>query len=320
VALFHFNEIRTRDDSLYDQANRWGWLGVTVFFVLSGYCVWLAAQRAGAPRRFLLRRFARIYPPYLASVLVVIAFCCARKLITGTNDFTALPASPAGWLATFTMTTAPVTTTPTINWVYSSLSYEAFFYLALAAALIWPRASLPLLFALCVAGFFPAAGRAVFFLPNWGQFALGVALAIAAEGQRRAAAALAVLGFSLVCYHRSLPEVAATGVTAGLIALAPRLDAFAGWLLAILARVGEISYSLYLLHIPVGAWVVERFIDSQGWRNHGLPARLACDAAALAASLLAAAVFHRWIERPAMEWGRRVTPVTRPLTAAGDVT
>jgi peptidoglycan/LPS O-acetylase OafA/YrhL len=32
VALFHFNEGRVRDGSFYDNANRWGWLGVPVFF------------------------------------------------------------------------------------------------------------------------------------------------------------------------------------------------------------------------------------------------------------------------------------------------
>ena len=53
-----------------------GFLGVPMFFVVSGYCI--AASADGCVRKrestggFLRRRFLRIYPPFWASLLVVV--------------------------------------------------------------------------------------------------------------------------------------------------------------------------------------------------------------------------------------------------------
>lgn len=56
---------------------RWGYLGVSLFLVLSGFCIHLAyAQKKQAtgsyeftPRRFFARRIWRLYPAYLAAIL-----------------------------------------------------------------------------------------------------------------------------------------------------------------------------------------------------------------------------------------------------------
>jgi peptidoglycan/LPS O-acetylase OafA/YrhL len=49
------------------------WWGVPVFFVISGYCITAACDSAGCKSisvtRYFFRRFRRIYPPYLISVL-----------------------------------------------------------------------------------------------------------------------------------------------------------------------------------------------------------------------------------------------------------
>lgn len=49
----------------------YGWAGVAVFFVVSGFCIHLSFLRGAAHdwRGFYLRRFFRIYPPYLLAVL-----------------------------------------------------------------------------------------------------------------------------------------------------------------------------------------------------------------------------------------------------------
>jgi peptidoglycan/LPS O-acetylase OafA/YrhL len=53
-----------------------GWLGVDLFFVISGFCIHLSHERARDKRLdvFFLRRFFRIYPPYLLALLIF-AFC-----------------------------------------------------------------------------------------------------------------------------------------------------------------------------------------------------------------------------------------------------
>jgi len=56
---------------------RYGYMGVPIFFVISGYCMAASAQRilsrnlpAGS---FLRKRFLRIYPAFWASILVIMA-------------------------------------------------------------------------------------------------------------------------------------------------------------------------------------------------------------------------------------------------------
>src|SRR6266704_2118684 len=46
-----------------------GWSGVAIFFVVSGFCIHLNFRRKPDWRDFTLRRFFRIYPPYLFAVL-----------------------------------------------------------------------------------------------------------------------------------------------------------------------------------------------------------------------------------------------------------
>ena len=60
-----------------------GYLGVPLFFVISGFCIHLPYARALAGdredaalpdwRRFFARRFWRLYPPYLGALVVAVA-------------------------------------------------------------------------------------------------------------------------------------------------------------------------------------------------------------------------------------------------------
>ncbi len=47
-----------------------GWAGVSVFFVVSGFCIHLSFSRNPSWRNFGIRRFFRIYPPYFFAVLL----------------------------------------------------------------------------------------------------------------------------------------------------------------------------------------------------------------------------------------------------------
>lgn len=51
-----------------------GWIGVYFFFLISGYCIFLTLERSANVRLFLARRFSRIYPAFLAAVLVLFVF------------------------------------------------------------------------------------------------------------------------------------------------------------------------------------------------------------------------------------------------------
>ncbi len=51
-----------------------GWMGVPLFFVISGFCIHASALKNNELRvgRFFWRRFWRIYPPYLAALIFAI--------------------------------------------------------------------------------------------------------------------------------------------------------------------------------------------------------------------------------------------------------
>ena len=112
-----------------DQQVPLGWAGVGFFYVLSGFILtWVYAPRLGnfTTGDFYRRRFARIWPLHLVTMLMVIFF------IKGFGDFTAQSNNWAKFLAHVLLMQAWV---PNTKWVFSinapawSLSVEAFFYL-----------------------------------------------------------------------------------------------------------------------------------------------------------------------------------------------
>ncbi len=100
-----------------------GRLGVSFFFLLSGFVLVWSAKPNDAPRSFWRRRFARIYPAYLVALLVGLVLSHA-----GGHDPT-----PAGPLVASLLLVQAWIPDPTwffaVNVVGWSLSVEAFFYL-----------------------------------------------------------------------------------------------------------------------------------------------------------------------------------------------
>jgi peptidoglycan/LPS O-acetylase OafA/YrhL len=304
--LFHFNRIpHEGEPGVFTSAWRvfwdYGHLGVPAFFVISGYCIFQTWFRSGGWRDFVWRRARRILPPYYASLLVVVAMVAGFKLARGVNDVTALPSTPKAVLATLTLATQPVTTVPTINWVYWSLSYEVAFYLLMAGLLFLPpgRRSAGLVILHAVACGLSAAQYPVFFFTDlWPLFGAGAALALWPQEKR-----LAALMFACNALHavaRAAAGQAAEveymitgGIVTGLLALSMRAP-FPRWLEG-LRRVGSFSYSLYLVHIPLGAYGLMRLLPP------GFPsdaAYLLQQMAIFAGTLGLAYAFYYVCERP----------------------
>ncbi|MBS0656726.1 MAG: acyltransferase [Verrucomicrobia bacterium] len=314
VAMFHFNEL-PYVGPLPDWLGVWkafwkfGHAGVPVFFVLSGYCIGIAALRAPAPGDFLTRRARRIFPAYWASVALIVALILVRRAVAGVNDVTALPRSLAEWLATLALVTAPVTKVQPINWVYWSLSFELAFYVLVALALCF-RASWRIpalvgisLLATVLALWFPAGSGPLFFLPLWPLFALGlVALFLPA----RPGAALTIFGscvgfFTLAAARGEDPlHWAVALLTLGLLIF------FRTWpqpVPAGLRLVGECSYSIYLLHVPVACFALRWLtgMPKSPWAEIGL------QALQLSVSVAAGWLFYRAFERPFLRPPRAAT-------------
>jgi peptidoglycan/LPS O-acetylase OafA/YrhL len=62
-----------------------GWSGVAIFFAISGFCIHSSfSGSSGRWRDYIIRRFFRIYPPYLAAVLLfsTISYPGGRQLLS----------------------------------------------------------------------------------------------------------------------------------------------------------------------------------------------------------------------------------------------
>jgi peptidoglycan/LPS O-acetylase OafA/YrhL len=144
VVLFHVNAIGlNRGGSVaYLAFSLLGYAGVSFFFVLSGFIlVYVYADRKIQKRGFWQARFARIYPAYIFSLVVMIPALISFWPMTkqAHRGLLALIANPIlleAWFPKLLLTWNPV------GW---SLSAEAFFYLVFPfvmprlEALKWPR-------------------------------------------------------------------------------------------------------------------------------------------------------------------------------------
>jgi len=251
-----------------------GAAGVDVFFVISGFIIWtVSAGREASPASFAWRRFTRVAPAYWLMTFVVAAIALADPAFLPQVSVTAahlllslafvphhdphglvFPLLPPGW----------------------TLNYEAIFYLIVAAALFAPGR---LRFALVLAALAGVAAFGLTYPPAYGlganlmmaEFAAGAWLGWrymrgrrieAGAGAVFAAVGVAVFaGLYLGHVHGSvfveffrpiLWGAPAALIVAGAVAMER------GWNLrtpALLERLGDASYAVYLCHMPATALV-----------------------------------------------------------------
>jgi exopolysaccharide production protein ExoZ len=115
-----------------------GQLGVMLFFDISGYCIVAAAYGAlvsgKSTGRYAFERLRRIYPPYLAGLiltvlsLVAISFASAHHLIPPVNHLWETQTDMRYWVGNVFLLQYELDT-PFVNIVFWSLCYEVAFYL-----------------------------------------------------------------------------------------------------------------------------------------------------------------------------------------------
>jgi peptidoglycan/LPS O-acetylase OafA/YrhL len=149
------------------------------------------------------------------------------------------------------------------------------------------------------------------FIPNWFEFFIGAVLFLLWRRQVSRALLAAYLGVLLAFLVADVPtsnEIAAvTTATVLLIALmfwyAAESGAIGSWLRsAPLRYLGDISYSLYLMHAVLGIRLLKLWVHP----GDGALRAWTMFAAALLISVLAADLMFRMIERPSMRFSRRL--------------
>jgi len=301
VVMFHYT---VRYGALWGDPSApfhatFGYLGVQVFFGVSGFVILMTLERSRTASDFVIARASRLFPAYWVAVLATFALLLAFPL----------PDRVLSWrqgLVNLTMLQAFVNV-PHIDGVYWSLEVELVFYawmLALFAAgwmrharalmALWLALSIATLLAALVlhrgvptlasryllvdySAFFSIGAAAYLDFrqrrvapSTWGLFALaGVAAWLAGGLPGLVVAAAMVLLFALLVWRR-----------AGLLNLSP------------LVFIGTVSYPLYLLHQNIG-YVILRNLRAQGV-DYGWALALAC-----VVTLAAATALTFGIERPA---------------------
>ncbi|ODT00795.1 MAG: hypothetical protein ABS49_03895 [Erythrobacter sp. SCN 62-14] len=300
----------------FDHA-RAGQGAVMLFFVISGYVMVISSRALfGDPRArrvFWLRRIIRIMPPYwLATGLLVLVFLTLYPRPIDLADLVRSLALVPYWPADGGLRAIP------FLWVGWTLFFEMVFYFWFGLFLVWRREAAiaavgVVLAALMVAGSQVGMESAFAFTltrPVSGMFLAGMVLALWRErgGQAQLLWRLAALAAALLTIVMvpppAVPDAMALdyvlwcGVPALLLAFAVLSGPIALPWPVLVNRAGDVSYALYLLHVPM-AWLwlwtwpklTRRppFIEIGPW-NYAVTATLA--------ALVAAWAFFTFIEKP----------------------
>jgi peptidoglycan/LPS O-acetylase OafA/YrhL len=303
-----------------------GWIsfgafGVQLFFIVSGFVIFMTLERCQHLAEFAVRRWARLYPCYLAAMLLT--FTIATNLGPA-------PMRNSGYdlLAGSTMVGALVHDARYVDGVYWTLTVELQFYALIGVVylLAGRRIELGWVLIVTIATLLwrldfghdhslahRLADRVLIarFLPH---FTLGMAFYSLHRHRLGSAAMLA--GSALASYALVYATAPLSTHIAHLVLLAlftlfaiGRLD----WLaVRPLLFVGHISYPLYLCHDKLGVMAIGLMT-----RRLHLP-ELAAIAVAMAAAVLLAYALHRAVELPAQRallryWKLRQSVITRHL-------
>jgi peptidoglycan/LPS O-acetylase OafA/YrhL len=294
----------------FARVSRFGEIGVDVFFVISGFIMVFVTheQPSGiaSARSFIAARISRIVPIYwlltvlFILLLVIVPSAFGNAHLNAWNALTSFVFFPSlNWEGI----TAPVVG---VGW---TLNYEMWFYLVFAIAMCATRHRV------LAAGTFLALTSLMRLLPDGGvvhqfytnpivlEFVFGCCVGVFYTSGRTISlpAALAFLLVAAVAITIFAPTLTETNrfLKFGLLALAVfivglSLESKVRWN-ALLERIGDSSYSLYLTHVfsvPIAVKLL-RMVDQQ----HRISGDVICVVVVLIATVVGL-MAYRFLERP----------------------
>ncbi|MFF2922104.1 acyltransferase family protein [Streptomyces celluloflavus] len=302
-------------DTIFPTAHRaaqYGWLGVEVFFLISGFviCMSVWGRTLG---EFAVSRVSRLFPAYWAGILLTVAVVKTWPEVT----------SIRGWNAVITNLTMLQggNNTPNVDPVHWTLFVELKFYLIVAVVVLF---GVTYRNCLILCGVWTAAAAlapvlktpllTAFAMPQYAPFFIAGIAFYLMRRHRPNAVLWAIVILQLLLAQRYIPYRLATSVGKAAAEALPTwparvviITAFAlvgaialgacdrirwKWL----TTAGALTYPLYLIHLNIGMTLIHHF------RNR-IPAPVLV-ASVTALMLVTAWLIHRIVERPLGKWLR----------------
>jgi peptidoglycan/LPS O-acetylase OafA/YrhL len=319
VLLLHLDQIHGNILAPFVAPVAQGYLGVDIFFVLSGFILAhvyrdTAVHSLRGYGVFLWRRFARIYPMHLATLAALIAMVAARGLLD--TNFWTVSEIPRHLL----LLQAWV---PELTWNLPSWSISAewaayvLFPLAVATILRPRRMIVPLLVVVILLGCFQVFGIDRSGLPgSWmgwpaafriaSEFSLGV-LAFRLSRSAGTSGRSDLVAAAAFCLLFIVPVGVVKILAIGIFVAA--LATSSGPVRQLLASrafvaLGIISYSIYMVHFPA-IKLIQNVNDKLGIESASPALALLMMFVWTGTVIAIAAAGYHAIERPARNWCRR---------------
>ncbi|WP_203293085.1 acyltransferase family protein [Maricaulis parjimensis] len=321
VAHVHQANDRFFETPVLGQASLFGFAGVDVFFVLSGFIIhYIYRAHRGFDAHYFLNRMNRVLPLYwIFTGFAVAGYFAMGDSLTRSRDELDLIGS---------LTLIPTGQTPIlpVGW---TLTHELYFYLVYGLGLLLPRSwrgwaaalwAVSSLAYILAPHTIASAWLDMMFSPFNFLFLAGIGLAalLPVMARLRIVAPLVLaagLAGGLVWTHfngidglAAAPERVAVlapfaiGLVATFLAWSPRFP-------ALLARIGDWSYAIYLSHILVISVLARIVPDLIGG---SLLAGLAFHAICLIACLILGGLTHVLLERPLLNRGKAMVARLAP--------
>lgn len=284
-------------------SGQYGWIGIEVFFVISGFIIPYSLHSGGYTigkyPLFMLKRIKRLYPPYLLSIVIILLFNYISSLMPfyGGSGFSIDPYS----LLLHVFYLNDFAGIPWANVVFWSLAIELQFYLliglvfpALCSGRAWLVASF---IVLGIAGILIHAA-----LFKWiFLFLMGIAVFTYLRGLAGLYLYIFLLSVSFLGTLLTLGILeASVGLVTCLVIIGLRYTN------GVLDFLGDISYSLFLIHSPLGGRIINLSVIIDERMPLPFTFKLATLGIALGLSVVSGWILYKFVERPSMRASARL--------------
>jgi len=297
----------------------WGMQGVQLFFMISGFVIFMTLEKTQRSMDFVVSRFSRLFPAYW--VAIVATFVTVSVLGLPHEERTLRDV-----VVNFTMF-QEYFRVPHVDSAYWTLQVEILFYIIMLAlyaagytrhivAVLWAWLGLRFVYLAAAAflgvDFSWTLGKTLIlsYIP---YFAMGIAFYRAMEDRRTLRSGVPLIAASLALVWWAEGRV--PGTIAVFFVAVFALFVFGRLQFIVvppLVFLGAISYPLYLLHENIGKAVMRQLY------RFGLGVGFVNVLLASAVCIALAAALSAWVERPAMHWIRAWWKTRRVEALSGE--